>query len=81
MSSLLVPSTAGVISSAAGFNDRDSVHIWHAVEHAVCGVTESSHTCGEDDGDFVYAEPGETCCRACRKQLCVYCRLLLGWPV
>lgn len=70
-----------VEASVMGFEDATSVHIWHQVEHAVCGVTNTSHDCGDDNGEYVYAEPGEAYCRECGRQLCVYCRLLLGWPV
>lgn len=79
--SLLEPQTLGYIASSYGFDERDSVHIWHDLEHAVCGAVDPGHTCGDVDGNYVYAKSGEDECRVCHKRLCVYCRLLLGWPV
>lgn len=79
--SLFEPQTVGYIVSSIGFDERSSVHIWHALEHAVCGSTDGNHACGDDDGVFVYAKNGEDVCLRCGKSLCVYCRLLLGWRV
>lgn len=61
--------------------DDDAVHIWHELEHAVCGATNSVHTCGDEDENYVYVKPGDHWCPSCQRSICAFCRLLLGWPV
>lgn len=70
---------ANYVIQSAGFGE--AIHIWHELGHAICGATEANHTCGDANGDWRYAKPGDTDCETCHKPLCVYCRLLLGWKI
>lgn len=79
--SLLEPHTVSYIVSGYGFSDLSSVHIWHDINHAICGATHANHECGDENHDWINAKNGDTDCRMCHKPLCVYCRLLLGWKV